>query len=161
MYDKPTGFDLIISDRIIITSTKNFLFKEVKTEYWSNIMSNKALYKSKLNNCPLTFALNLISGKWRLPIIWLLSKNETMRYNELKRSINGITNMMLTQSLKELESYGIIKREQFIEIPPRVEYSLTDNGEGLIPALKGLADWGSKMKNIEPQLKRNSEPYYK
>ncbi len=59
------------------------------------------------------------------PIIWLLYKNGTMRYNELRRCIDGITNMMLTQSLKELESYDIIKREQFMEVPSRVEYSLT------------------------------------
>lgn len=110
-------------------------------------MNNQALYKNNFDNCPLTFALNLIGGKWRLPIIWALSKNGTMRYNELKRSIHGITNMMLTQSLKELESDGIINRKQFMEVPPRVEYSLTDNGENLIPALKALADWGNKMKN--------------
>ncbi len=110
-------------------------------------MSDQALYKSNLDNCPLTFALNFIGGKWRLPIIWALYKNGTMRYNELKRSIEGITNMMLTQSLKELEVNGIINRKQFMEVPPRVEYSLTDNGESLIPALKALASWGSKIKN--------------
>ncbi|MDK2919183.1 MAG: hypothetical protein PWQ37_1916 [Candidatus Petromonas sp.] len=112
-------------------------------------MNDKALYKNRLDNCPLTFALNLIGGKWRLPIIWALSKNGTMRYNELKRSIDGITNMMLTQSLKELELHGIINRKQFMEIPPRVEYSLTDNGKNLIPVLKALADWGNQMKNID------------
>lgn len=110
-------------------------------------MSDQAWYKSGFDNCPLTFALNLIGGKWRLPIIWALSKNGTMRYNELKRHIEGITNMMLTQSLKDLELYGIVERKQFMEIPPRVEYSLTENGENLIPALKALASWGSKMKN--------------
>lgn len=110
-------------------------------------MSGKSLYKNRLDKCPLTFALNLIGGKWRLPIIWALSKNKTMRYNELKRSIDGITNMMLTQSLKDLESHGIIKRKQFMEIPLRVEYSLTENGENLIQALKALADWGKRMKN--------------
>lgn len=109
-------------------------------------MDDKALYKSRLDNCPLTHALNLIGGKWRLPIIWALSKNGTMRYNELKRSIEGITNMMLTQSLRELELHGIIKRKQFMEIAPRVEYSLTDNGKDLIPALKALANWGSRMR---------------
>jgi len=57
-------------------------------------MNDQALYKSNYDNCPLTFALNFIGGKWRLPIIWALSKNGTMRYNELKRSIDGITNMM-------------------------------------------------------------------
>jgi DNA-binding HxlR family transcriptional regulator len=126
-----------------------FLLKKVKTEYWSDFMSDPTLYKSNLDNCPLTFALTLIGGKWRLPIIWALSKNGTMRYNELKKSISGITNMMLTQSLKELESYGIACRKQYMEIPPRVEYSLTDNGENLIPALKALANWGKQMKNID------------
>ena len=111
-------------------------------------MNDQALYKSNFDNCPLTYALNFIGGKWRLPIIWALSKNGTMRYNELKRSIDGITNMMLTQSLKELELNGIINRKQYIEIPPRVEYSLTENGEELIPALKALASWGKKMKSI-------------
>lgn len=112
-------------------------------------MSDQALYKSRLDNCPLTYALNLIGGKWRLPIIWALSKNGNMRYNELKRSIDGVTNMMLTQSLKDLELYGIINRKQYMEVPPRVEYSLTELGEELIPALKALASWGNKMKNCD------------
>ncbi|MDF2840870.1 MAG: transcriptional regulator [Clostridia bacterium] len=115
-------------------------------------MNEKALYKSRLDNCPLTFALNLIGGKWRLPIIWTLSKNGTMRYNELRRNIDGITNMMLTQTLKELELYSIIEREQFMEVPPRVEYSLTEDGKNLIPALKALANWGDKMKNKEHSI---------
>ena len=109
-------------------------------------MNDKAPYKNNYDSCPLTFALNLIGGKWRLPIIWAIYKNKTMRYNQLKREIQGITNMMLTQSLRELESYGIVSRKQFMEIPPRVEYSLTDNGENLIPALKAFADWGDIMK---------------
>jgi DNA-binding HxlR family transcriptional regulator len=109
-------------------------------------VNDNALYKNNYDSCPLTFALNLIGGKWRLPIIWAIHKNKDMRYNQLKREIHGITNMMLTQSLKELESYGIVSRKQFMEIPPRVEYSLTDNGENLIPALKALADWGDIMK---------------
>lgn len=123
-----------------------FMSWSEKTEYWSGFVSEKAPYKSNYDRCPLTYTLNLIGGKWRLPIIWAIHKNKTMRYNELKRDIQGITNMMLTQSLKELEAYGIVKREQFLEIPPRVEYSLTDNGEELITALKALAHWGKKMK---------------
>jgi DNA-binding HxlR family transcriptional regulator len=109
-------------------------------------MAEHELYKNNYDNCPLTFALNLIGGKWKLPIIWALNKNEILRYNELKRKINGITNMVLTQSLKELESDGIVNRKQYMEIPPRVEYSLTDSGKELIPALKALANWGEKMK---------------
>lgn len=116
-------------------------------------MNGQALYGSSFDNCPLTFALNLIAGKWRLPIIWALNKNGTLRYNELKRNIHGITNMMLTQSLRELEMDGIIRRKQFMEVPPRVEYSLTENGQNLIPALKALADWGEKMKNSYDDMK--------
>lgn len=137
---------MIISVKIFITSMQFFLLKEVKTEYWSDMMNNQGLYKSHLDNCPLTFALNLIGGKWRLPIIWALNKNGTMRYNELQKSIEGITNMMLTQTLRDLELSNIIDRKQFMEVPPRVEYSLTDNGENLIPALKALANWGDRMK---------------
>ncbi|KRQ86169.1 HTH-type transcriptional activator HxlR [Caloramator mitchellensis] len=118
-------------------------------------MYNKPSYKTKFEKCPLIFALELIGGKWRLPIIWALSKHETIRYNELKRNIPGITDMMLTQSLKDLESYGIVIRKQFIEIPPRVEYSLTENGKNLIPALKALANWGKDMKSFI--LKNNIE----
>ena len=108
-------------------------------------MTDHELYKNQFDDCPLTHALNLIGGKWRLPIIWALSKNETLRYNALKRNIDGITNMMLTQSLKELEMHKIITRKQYMEIPPRVEYALSDEGKALIPALKALADWGSAM----------------
>jgi len=111
-------------------------------------MNDQALYKSNFDNCPLTFALNLIGGKWRLPIIWALSKNGSTRYNELQRSIDGITSMMLSQSLKELETNGIVTRKQFMEVPPRVEYSLTDNGKNLIPALKALANWGNIMRHM-------------
>ena len=126
-----------------------FLIKYENNEYWGENMENKTLYNSRLDDCPLTFALNLIGGKWRLPIIWALSKNGAMRYNELRRSIGGITNMMLTQSLRELESYGIVYRKQYMEIPPRVEYSLTQSGENLIPALKALASWGKEMKRSD------------
>jgi len=86
---------MIISVRIIVTSMQYFLLKKEKTEYWSDIMSDKGLYKGSLDNCPLTFALNIIGGKWRLPIIWALSKNGIMRYNELKRSIDGNLNNLL------------------------------------------------------------------
>lgn len=116
-------------------------------------MNDQALYNNSYDNCPLTYALNLIGGKWKLPIIWALSRNGTMRYNELKRSINGITNMMLTQSLRELELCGIIYRKQYMEIPPRVEYSLTDYGNNLIPALKALANWGKQMREINVSKK--------
>lgn len=96
-------------------------------------------------DCPVTYAINLIGGKWHFPIIWALSKNSNLRYNELKRSLNGITNTMLSQSLKELEKHGIINRIQYPEIPPRVEYSLTQSGLSLMPAINELAKWGGRQ----------------
>ncbi|MCD4714914.1 MAG: helix-turn-helix transcriptional regulator [Clostridiales bacterium] len=101
---------------------------------------------NKYNDCPLTFTMKIIGGKWRLPILWAIHKQEVIRYNELKRQIEGITNMMLTQSLKELESYGLLIRKQYPEIPPRVEYMLSEDGKTLIPSLKQLAEWGKLMQ---------------
>jgi DNA-binding HxlR family transcriptional regulator len=114
-----------------------------------SLMKSNGRYKGSLDQCPLTYALEIIGGKWRLPIIWALSKNGTMRYNELAREIKGITNMMLTQSLRDLEVNGILTREQFMEIPPRVEYSLSESGNRLIPALKALASWGREQSEIK------------
>lgn len=104
---------------------------------------------TRLENCPLTFAMNLIGGKWRLPILWAIRQNDTLRYNELKRSVEGITNMMLSQSLKELESNGLLVRKQYLEMPPRVEYSLTSEGEELVEHLRVLARWGKRMQNLQ------------
>ncbi len=95
------------------------------------------------DGCPVRYALNLIGGKWKLPILWGLSQCEVLRYNELKRKVDGITNMMLSQSLKELERDHLIIRKQYTEIPPRVEYTLTGAGMKLLPALNELAEWGA------------------
>ena len=81
--------------------------------------------------CPIIHALNLIGGKWKLPVLWHLFDAESVRYNELKRSVVGITNIMLTQCLRELEAAGLVRRDDFGEVPPRVEYSLTGPGREL------------------------------
>jgi len=119
-------------------------------------MNDKVIENKNKSICPLSYALDLIGGKWRLPIIWALSQNETLRYNELKRKIEGITNMMLSQVLKEMEGYGLVNRVQYMEIPPRVEYSLTEEGKDLIPALISLAKWGKMMKYKAEDI-RNEE----
>lgn len=98
--------------------------------------------------CPLTIALNLIGGKWKIPIICALKQDGPTRYNELKRKISGITNTMLASSLKELESRGLIHRRQYDEMPVRVEYSLAELAEGLIPILSQLAMWGQQMHEL-------------
>ncbi len=94
--------------------------------------------------CPLEYTLNVFGGKWKPLIIWRLANNEILRYGELKKSINSITHKMLSQQLKELESHGIIKRDEYPEIPPKVEYSLTNKGISLIPVLKDMVDWGNQ-----------------
>ncbi|PQP81015.1 transcriptional regulator [Paenibacillus sp. PCH8] len=94
--------------------------------------------------CPATYAFNVIGGKWNLPILAILSQNGTMRYNELKRRLHGITGTTLTNCLKELIDYGIVHREQFNEIPPRVEYSLTEPGLNLVPLIESIVEWGQE-----------------
>ncbi|MEI5990372.1 hypothetical protein A5881_001865 [Enterococcus termitis] len=96
--------------------------------------------------CPVTTALKIIGGKWRIPIIWKLAKGP-VRYNELKRQLTGITNIMLTRSLRELEENYLLKRVQYSNIPPHVEYSLTENGLKLLPALMIIKDWGLEVIN--------------
>jgi DNA-binding HxlR family transcriptional regulator len=110
-------------------------------------MNNNVTKYGRKEDCPLTFALTLIGSKWRLPIIWALWQNKTLRYNELKRRVDGITNMVLSSSLKEMENQGLVVRKQYMEIPPRVEYTLTKAGENLIPSLESLAKWGKSMQN--------------
>jgi Predicted transcriptional regulators len=97
--------------------------------------------------CPLSDAVEMISGKWKIRIICALYQDGTTRYNELKRKIPEITNTMLASSLKELEFDGLIRREQYEEMPVRVEYTVTDKCAGLIPILNDLAKWGIKLRN--------------
>ena len=100
--------------------------------------------------CPILCAMEVIGSKWKLPIIWYLHEKENTRYNELKRRIPGITNIMLTKSLREMEKDGLILRRELISAPPKVvEYSLTDFGKELIPALNELYAWGVEhMQNF-------------
>ena len=93
--------------------------------------------------CPIRYAIDVVGGKWKLPIICLLASGLPTRYSSIKRKLTGVTNMMLSQSLKELEAFGIVHREQYNEVPPRVEYTLTDKGKSIIPPLVKLAEWGA------------------
>ncbi|WNS40755.1 helix-turn-helix domain-containing protein [Paenibacillus sp. MMS20-IR301] len=94
--------------------------------------------------CPATFAFHVISGKWNLPILAYLSEEEAIRYNELKRRLPGITGTTLTNCLKDLINYGIIHREQYNEVPPRVEYSLSPSGRELVPLIASIVAWGER-----------------
>ncbi|MBE6014666.1 MAG: helix-turn-helix transcriptional regulator [Lachnospiraceae bacterium] len=93
------------------------------------------------DECPIGNALAVIGGKWKLRIICTLYMDGTQRYNDLVRKTTGITNAMLSSSLKDLEADGIIIRNQYSEIPPRVEYSLTEHGRELWPILHRFIHW--------------------
>lgn len=96
------------------------------------------------DRCPMRRTLELLSGKWRTHVIYELCRNKTCRFGELKKAVPRITNTMLSSTLKDLEQMGIIHRQQYNEIPPRVEYSLTDKGRALLPVFTELAKWGEK-----------------
>lgn len=98
--------------------------------------------------CADIYALEVISGKWRLAIIWTLSSKESMRYNELKRHLKGITNIMLTRALRSLEEHDLVVRREFNQIPPHVEYSLTPKCREVLPALKIIHQWGSDLLTV-------------
>ncbi len=91
-------------------------------------------------SCSLALAMDLVGGKWKLIILWHLTSG-TKRFNELQKLLNGITQKMLTQQLRELEETAIITRTVYPVVPPKVEYSLTETGKELIPALLELCSW--------------------
>jgi DNA-binding HxlR family transcriptional regulator len=94
-----------------------------------------------LSACPVLTTLEVIGGKWKPAILWQMESG-TYRFGQLKRELNGITQKMLTQQLKELEENGIIWRKIYAEMPPRVEYGLTEYGKSLRPILNEMAKWG-------------------
>ena len=96
------------------------------------------------NKEPFDYTLSIISGKWKLKIIYLLACVTSARYNMLKRCIAGITHKMLSTQLKELEQAEVISRKEYPQIPPKVEYSLTSKGESLIPILNAMCIWGKE-----------------
>jgi DNA-binding HxlR family transcriptional regulator len=95
-------------------------------------------------NNKVTLALDMLQGKWKNHILFLIYKNQTIRFGELKRALPEITNTMLTTTLRELEDYDMITRIQFNEIPPHVEYSLTEKGKDLRPIYHLIYQWALK-----------------
>jgi DNA-binding HxlR family transcriptional regulator len=93
--------------------------------------------------CGLVPALDVIGGKWKALILWEMH-NQPRRFGELKRRVSGISEKMLIQALREMETDGIVHREVFYEIPPRVEYSVTEFGATLNTALEPLCCWGEQ-----------------
>ncbi len=96
--------------------------------------------------CPVTATMSVIGGKWKPIIMWAIGAG-TRRFGEIRRMIPGITQKMLTQQLRELEVDGVIHREVYAVVPPRVDYSLTAYGRTLVPILKVMAQWGEAHRD--------------
>jgi DNA-binding HxlR family transcriptional regulator len=102
-------------------------------------------------------AFSMISGKWKLEILWLLNQR-VHRFGELKRGLPGITQHMLTAQLRELETDGLVSRAVFAEVPPRVEYALTDKARGLGPVMDALLAWWGGYRKRDAEPANASEP---
>ena len=103
------------------------------------------------HNCPVQATINSISGKWKVQIVWHLSFG-TLGFAKLRNKLKGVSEKVLTEQLRELESDGIVHRQVTPSVPPRVNYSLTPAGGNLIPTMQLLCDWGSKQFDIKPTL---------
>ncbi|MCM3697951.1 helix-turn-helix domain-containing protein [Paenibacillus macerans] len=90
------------------------------------------------------YTLSVIGGKYKMIILYWLAENKVMRHNELKRSIGNIPFKTLSVMLKEMEADGLIQREEFPQVPPKVEYSLTERGHSLLPLLNMMCEWGEE-----------------
>ena len=99
--------------------------------------------KNKEYCCPVGAAISEIGGKWKPLILWAL-KDGKLRFNEISKELPAITQRMLTKQLRELEKDKLVNRKVYAQVPPKVEYSLTEKGKSVIPILESLCDWGEK-----------------
>lgn len=95
--------------------------------------------------CPVDLTLSIIGGRWKGLVLWSL-RNGEMRFGEIKKSLVTINDKMLTQVLRDLEKHGIVNRKVYEVVPPKVEYSLTEEGKKLLPIMQKMADFGMKYK---------------
>lgn len=121
----------------------------IATTRKDSVIMSMAEYKGKVRNIqdtPFGYTMSVIGGKWKMVIIYLLAENQPVRFNDLKRQIGAITYKILSSQLKELEADGLVVRKEYPQVPPKVEYSLTDKAETLLPLLEELCEWGVKNR---------------
>lgn len=104
------------------------------------------IQNTKLEETGFSYTMSLIQGKYKMFILYALMEYEVVRFNELKKYIKTISYKTLSSTLKELESDGLIHREEYPQIPPKVEYSLTERGKSLIPILDQMCEWGEQNR---------------
>lgn len=109
-------------------------------------MSLECIQNASLEDTGFNYTMSLIQGKYKMFILYTLMEYGTVRFNEMKRYISGISYKTLSLTLKELEADGLVHREEYPQIPPRVEYSLTERGKSLIPILDMMCEWGAKHR---------------
>ncbi|MGL5174150.1 MAG: winged helix-turn-helix transcriptional regulator [Olsenella sp.] len=98
-----------------------------------------------MEDCPTKYALDILAGKWKLRVVYELTQESSLRFNELQRRVGDVSAVMLSKSLQEMEADGVVERRDFGEIPPHVEYSLTETGTGVSEAMERLGEWGHRM----------------
>ena len=106
--------------------------------------------------CPAERTLAVIGGRWKIVILWHLFQG-TRRFNQLHRAIKGVSQKVLTQQLREMERDGVVHRQVFAEVPPKVEYSLTPLGESLRPVVEAMCQWGIQGHEAECRIDGKSE----
>lgn len=117
------------------------------------------MYKPKLEKdirCPLEYGLEVFGGKWKSRIICVLANSGTLRYSKLRKEMSNITDAVLASALKELITDGIVERKQYYEIPPKVEYALSDKGKSVVPILQNICKWAGAYhkENTENTLEQ-------
>lgn len=110
-------------------------------------MSRECIADCRLEDTGFNYTMSLIQGKYKMVILYTLMEFETVRFNEMQRYIGGITYKTLSSTLKALESDGLVNRREYPQVPPKVEYSLTEKGKSLIPILDQMCDWGSQHRD--------------
>ena len=117
-------------------------------------------FRDRTYNCPMEMTIDLIGGKWKALLLWNLSVS-TLRFGELQRQFPQLTQKMLTQQLRELVRDGLINRKSYDEMPPRVEYSLTEFGSTIMPVLQAMNQWGTgylEGQIVDCAYTKQSEP---
>lgn len=109
-------------------------------------MTEPSISEACIKSTGFSYTLSLINGKYKMTILYTLAAFQVVRFNEMKRYIEDISYKTLSAALKELEADMLVRREEYPQIPPKVEYSLTDRGKSLIPILNAMCDWGEQNR---------------